>query len=94
MEEFNFDGLFEQNEEISSLERNALLEKMAYEFKLKVANENYEMIVKNEIDIEEMKRSGFDISSLEEVLNTMIEIFVGLEEYEKCSKIKNILEQI
>lgn len=94
MEEFDFNELFEQNEEISNLERTALLEKMVYEFKLRLANENYEMLIKNGIDIKEMKRSGFDISSRTEALNTMIEIFVGLEEYEKCSKIKSILEQI
>jgi hypothetical protein len=65
-----------------------------YELKMKLANENYDMIAENGIDIKMMKRNGLDIKSLLITLNEMLEIFIEVEEYEKCAKIKEILERI
>lgn len=95
MDEFNFNDLFEEeNDEMETMKREALMEEMMYELKMKLANENYNMIVENGIDIKTMKRNGFDIESLSKTLNQMLEIFIEVEEYEKCSRIRDILEQV
>ncbi len=94
MDDFNFNDLFEEDNEIETMKKEAQMEEAMYELKMKLANENYDMIIENGIDIKMMKNNGLDIKSLNITLNQMLEIFVEVEEYEKCSKIKEILERI
>jgi hypothetical protein len=94
MDDFNFNELFEEDNEIETMKKEAQMEEAMYELKMKLANENYDMIAENGIDIKMMKRNGLDIKSLLITLNEMLEIFIEVEEYEKCAKIKEILERI
>ena len=94
MDDFNFNDLFEEDNEIETMKKEAQMEEAMYELKMKLANENYDMIIENGIDIKMMKNNGLDIKSLNITLHQMLEIFVEVEEYEKCSKIKEILERI
>jgi hypothetical protein len=94
MDDFNFNELFEEDNEIETMKKEAQMEEAMYELKMKLANENYNMIIENGIDIKMMKNNGLDIKALNITLNQMLEIFVEVEEYEKCSKIKEILERI
>lgn len=91
-EDFN-DG-FEETFDIESILKDTRMQEILYDLKLKLANENYDMIIKNGIDYHEMIYRGISITPLVNTLNDMIEIFVELEEYEKCTTIKKILDQI
>jgi hypothetical protein len=94
MEDFDPNELFEENNEIETIKKDAQMEDALYALKLKLANENYEMIVENGIDIKSMRKNGLDIDALETTLKVMLDLFIELEEYEKCSKIKDVIEQI
>lgn len=91
-EDFN-DG-FEETFDIESILKDTRMQEILYDLKLKLANENYDMIIKNGIDYHEMIYRGISVTPLVNTLNDMIEIFVELEEYEKCTVIKKILDQI
>jgi hypothetical protein len=94
MEDFETNDLFEETNEIETIKKEAEMEQAMYDLKIKLANENYEMIVDKGVDVVAMKRSGHDTTTLENTLTLMLDLFVELEEYEKCAKIKDILEQI
>jgi hypothetical protein len=94
MEDFDPNELFEENNEIETIKKDAQMEDALYALKLKLANENYEMIVEKGIDIKSMRKNGLDIDALETTLKVMLDLFIELEEYEKCSKIKDVIEQI
>ena len=92
--EDNFYEGFEETFDIESILKDTRMQEILYDLKLKLANENYDMIIKNGIDIHEMIYRGISVTPLVNTLNDMLEIFVELEEYEKCSKIKKILDEI
>lgn len=94
MEDFDTNDLFEETNEIETIQKEAEMEQAMYDLKIKLANENYELIVDKGVDVIAMKRAGHSTTALENTLNLMLELFVELEEYEKCAKIKEILEQI
>lgn len=94
MEDFDSNELFEENNEIETMKKDAQIQEAIHTLKLKLANENYEMIVDNGIDINAMRKNGLNIDALENTLKLMLDLFIELEEYEKCSKIKDIIEQI
>jgi len=93
MEE-DFNEGFEETFDIESILKDTRMQEILYDLKLKLANENYDMIIKNGIDYHEMIYRGISVTPLVNTLNDMIEIFVELEEYEKCTRIKKILDQI
>ena len=90
-EDFN-DG-FEETYNIEAILKDTRMQEIIYDLKIKLANENYDMIVKNGIDFDEMKYRGINIDPVINTLNDMLVIFVELEEYEKCTEIKKILEK-
>jgi hypothetical protein len=90
MEDFN-EEIFEENNEIDTIIKEAEMEEKMYELKVKLANENYDMIVKNGIDFDLMEYRGIDIKQSIKTLNEMLELFEELEEYEKCANISKIL---
>ena len=93
MEDEFYEG-FEETFNIEAILKDTRMQEILYDLKLKLANENYDMIIKNGIDIHEMIYRGISVTPLVNTLNDMLEIFVELEEYEKCSKIKRILDEI
>lgn len=93
MEDEFYEG-FEDTFNIEAILKDIRMQEILYDLKLKLANENYDMIIKNGIDIHEMIYRGISITPLVNTLNDMLEIFVELEEYEKCTQIKKILDQI
>lgn len=93
MEDEFYEG-FEETFNIEAILKDTRMQEILYDLKLKLANENYDMIIKNGIDIHEMIYRGISVTPLVNTLNDMLEIFVELEEYEKCSKIKKILDEI
>lgn len=92
--EDNFYEGFEETFDIESILKDTRMQEILYDLKLKLANENYNTLVKNGVDIHEMKYRGMSLEPLVNTLNDMLEIFVELEEYEKCSTIKKILDEI
>jgi protein-arginine kinase activator protein McsA len=68
------------------------MQEMLYEIKLKLANENYDLIVENGIDVKSMRGNGYNVDAVKRTLNQMLDIFVEVEEYEKCAKIKDVLD--
>ena len=94
MEEFDTNELFEENNEFETMKKEIEIEAAMYDLKLHLANENYDNIVRKGIDINAMKESGINMVSLEKTLNLMLDLFVELEEYEKCTKIKEVIQQI
>jgi hypothetical protein len=93
MEDEFYEG-FEETFDIESILKDTRMQEILYDLKLKLANENYNMIIENGIDIHEMIYRGISITPLVNTLNDMLNIFVDLEEYEKCTEIKKILDQI
>jgi hypothetical protein len=94
MEDFDSNELFEENNEIETMKKEAQMEEAIYDLKLKLANENYVMIVDNGIDVASMRKNGLNIDALLVTLNVMLDLFIELEEYEKCAKIRDVIEQI
>lgn len=89
----DFNEYFEEDNEIEIMKNSAMMQEMLHDIKIKLANENYDLIVENGIDIPSMKKNGYNVDALKRTLNQMLEIFVENEEYEKCAEIKKILEQ-
>lgn len=94
MEDFDSNELFEENNEIETMKKEAQMEEAIYDLKLKLANENYVMIVDNGIDVPSMRKNGLNIDALLVTLSVMLDLFIELEEYEKCAKIRDVIEQI
>lgn len=87
------EDIFEEPGEIEIMKMEAEQKIILKELKIKLAIENYNKIMDNGIDAEEMIRHGIEITELTNTLIQMLDIFVELEEYEKCSKIKELLSQ-
>lgn len=94
MEDFDPSELFEENNEIETIKKDAQMQEAMYTLKIKLANENYKMIIDNGIDINAMRKNGLNIAALETTLNFMLDLFIELEEYDKCAKIRDIIKQI
>lgn len=88
----DFNEYFEEDNEIEIMKNDAHMQEMLYEIKLKLANENYDLIVENGIDVKAMRGNGYNVDAVKRTLNQMLEIFVEVEEYEKCAKIKETLD--
>jgi len=85
---------YEETFNIEAILKDTRMQEILYDIKLKLANENYDMIIKNGIDYHEMIYRGISVTPLINTLNDMLHIFEDLEEYEKCAKIKKILDTI
>jgi hypothetical protein len=90
MEDFN--EIFENNDEIEIIKNSVGFDKILYHLKIKLANENYDVIIQNGIDFNMMLAHGMNVNIAIDTLTDMLNIFEELEEYEKCVKIKQILD--
>jgi uncharacterized protein YjgD (DUF1641 family) len=90
----DFNEEFEESFNIETILKDTRMQEILYDLKLKLANENYDMIIKNGIDVHEMIYRGISVVPLINTLNDMLAIFEDLEEYEKCAKIKKILDEV
>ena len=84
---------FEEMFNVEAVLKDSRMQEILYDLKIKLANENYNMIIENGIDFEAMEYRGISAAPLIKTLNDMLEIFIELEEYEKCSEIKKILDK-
>jgi hypothetical protein len=84
---------FEEMFNVEAVLKDSRMQEILYDLKIKLANENYNMIIENGIDFEAMEDRGISAAPLIKTLNDMLEIFIELEEYEKCSEIKKILDK-
>lgn len=85
---------YQENDEILEIQKEFEMKEKLIELKLNLARENYYMIMDNGMDIESMKRTGIDLSPVKETLSQMLDIFEEIEEYEKCAKLKEYIQQI
>ena len=85
---------YQENDEILEIQKEFEMKEKLIELKLNLARENYYMIMDNGMDIESMKRTGIDLSPVQETLSQMLDIFEEIEEYEKCAKLKEYIQQI
>lgn len=92
MEEW--EEVFNEENEIETIKMEAEQKILLKELKIKLARENYNRIVDNGIDVEMMKEHGIDVDELKNTITQMLDIFIELEEYEKCADLQNVLEQI
>jgi hypothetical protein len=90
MEDFD---LFEENE-IDTFKREAEMNNILYDLKIRLANENYDSIISKGVDFKLMKKQDIDIVPVVKILGDMLELFEELEEYEKCAKINKILQKV
>jgi len=95
MEDFNDDYSrdFDDDFDGGSIMTDPRMQEILYKLKLKLANENFKCIVKNGIDFKAMVESGIKIEQVVKTLNEMLDIFLDIEEYEKCASIKKILDK-
>jgi primosomal protein N'' len=63
------------------------------ELKKIIAYENYTSIIEKNIDIKLMINNNINIKPVINSLNDMLTIFINLEEYEKCAKIKSFTDK-
>lgn len=85
---------YQENNEILEIQKEFEMKEKLIELKLNLARENYYMIMDNGMDIESMKHTGIDLSPVKETLSQMLDIFEEIEEYEKCAKLKEYIQQI
>ena len=91
-EEFN--NLFEEQEdEIATIKKEAEMNNIMYDLKIKLANENYAEIISKGVDLKLMIKQEIDIKPAVKILGDMLELFEELEEYEKCAQINKILKK-
>ena len=90
----DFNNLFEEQEnEIDTIKKEAEMNNVMYDLKIKLANENYESIISKGVDFKLMEKQEIDIRPIVKILGDMLELFEELEEYEKCAKINKILKK-
>jgi len=93
MEE-DINNLFEEQEnEIDTIKKEAEMNNIMYDLKIKLANENYDSIISKGVDFKLMEKQNIDTDSVIKILRDMLELFEELEEYEKCAKINKILKK-
>ena len=90
----DFNNLFEEQEnEIDTIKKEAEMNNVMYDLKIKLANENYESIISKGVDFKLMEEQEIDIRPLVKILGDMLELFEEREEYEKCAKIIKIIKK-
>jgi|688.fasta_scaffold151997_2 hypothetical protein len=90
----DFNNLFEEQEnEIDTIKKEAEMNNVMYDLKIKLANENYESIISKGVDFKLMEKQELDIKPIVKILGDMLELFEEREEYEKCAKINKILKK-
>ncbi len=90
----DINNLFEEQEdEINAIKKEAEMNNVMYDLKIKLANENYESIISKGVDFKLMKQQELDIKPVVKILGDMLELFEELEEYEKCAKINKLLKK-
>jgi hypothetical protein len=89
----NFDIFEDQENEIEIIKKEAEMNNMMYDLKIKLANENYDSIISKGVDFKLMEKQNIDIEPVIKVLGDMLELFEELEEYEKCAKISKLLKK-
>ncbi|MDC1282435.1 hypothetical protein N8Z10_00625 [bacterium] len=92
MEEW--EEVFNEENETETIKMEAEQKILLKELKIRLAIENYNRIMDNGIDVNAMRNHGIDETELTNTINQMLDIFVELEEYEKCADLRNVLEQI
>jgi hypothetical protein len=91
----DFNNLFEEQEdEIDTIKKEAEMNNIMYDLKIKLANENYDSIISKGVDFKLMERQNIEIEPVVKILGDMLELFEELEEYEKCAKINKILKKV
>lgn len=87
MEEF--EDMFEDHEdEISKMQQAAESQQMMEKIKDRLARVNYNAIVKYGIDVDRLNEPH----SIKNIIQETLEHFEEIEEYEKCSKLKAVLD--
>lgn len=81
-------------DEILDLLKDNEMQHELEEIKLKLANENYNVLVDNGMDVPEMIRQGIDIAPVIVTLKEMLVLFQDVEEYEKCANIVKWLKEL
>lgn len=89
----NFDIFEDQENEIEIIKKEAEMNNMMYDLKIKLANENYDSIISKGVDFKLMEKQNIDIEPVVRILRDMLELFEELEEYEKCAKISKLLKK-
>ena len=90
----DINNLFEEQEnEIDTIKKEAEMNNVMYDLKIKLANENYESIISKGVDFKLMEKQELDIKPLVKILGDMLELFEEREEYEKCAQINKILKK-
>ena len=91
----DFNNLFEEQEdEIDTIKKEAEMNNIMYDLKIKLANENYDSIISKGVDFKLMERQNIEIEPVVKILGDMLELFEELEEYEKCAKINKIIKKV
>jgi len=89
------DNLFEDGcDEINEIIKNNEMLANQKALKSKIAYDNYDNLIDKGIDIEGMRKQGYDLSVVTKTLTLMLDIFKEDEEYEKCKVLFDILEKI
>jgi len=89
----NFDLFEDQENEIDTIKKEAEMNNIMYDLKIKLANENYDSIISKGVDFKLMERQNIEIEPVVKILGDMLELFEELEEYEKCAEINKILKK-
>jgi len=89
----NFDLFEEQENEIDNIKKEAEMNNVMYDLKIRLANENYDSIISKGVDFKLMEKQELDIRPIVKILVDMLELFEELEEYEKCARINKILKK-
>lgn len=84
-----FEDMFEDHEdEISKMQQAAESQQMMEKIKDRLARVNYNAIVKYGIDVDRLNEPH----SIKNIIQETLEHFEEIEEYEKCSKLKAVLD--
>lgn len=81
-------------DEILDLLKDDEMQHELEEIKLKLANENYNVLADNGMDVPGMIRQGIDIVPVIGTLKEMLVLFQDVEEYEKCANIVKWLKEL
>lgn len=89
MDEFN-DDIFEEdfNDEISNMQQEAHAQEMMDQIKDRLARANYNAIVKYGVDVDRLEKPEI----IQAIVQETLVYFEEIEEYEKCAKLKSVLE--
>lgn len=85
----NFNSMFEDNDnEILKMQQEAENKIKLNVLKDQLARSNYNAIIKNGIDIDSLE----DSKPIKHIISETLKHFEDLEEYEKCAKLKLVLD--